>query len=250
MSASTTSAPPRRRGGNRLPVGHPARGRTHAYERRRSLGPDPERRDRYQRERTRRAITLAGARGELSPHLALVIRVLLDMSDDRLSTGWWSLAYIARQVLGDTGYGDDPASGARSAGGWMHDLKALGWLDWQNRWRLGPGGCVIGTSNLWRIKIPDNLRHELQDAEDAARRRAAKKPHATRKAPQNRHEDGSAGTTTIAAQRRIYDRNAAISAGRACETCRGDGYIDVPGAGAVTRCPSCHTTGLAPGPAP
>jgi hypothetical protein len=97
-----------RRGGNRLtPDCYPLRGPV--YTRRRSFGPDLERRDRHQRERTRRAVSLALTRGELCDRLAVVMYQLLDHCTDTLlcpspeggpaCSGWWSRRYIHDLVL-------------------------------------------------------------------------------------------------------------------------------------------------------
>ena len=159
-----------RRGGNHLPPGHAARGRPPSYARIRSFGPDPERRDRHQRARTRRAVALAQARGQLSTTLAGVLGALLDASDDRVSDGWWCLATIARMVLGAEHYGEDEDAGQRTAGRWMHELWELGWVEKVHRFRVVAGQCQA-TSNLWRVVIPAQLRAEVTAGEDRARAR-------------------------------------------------------------------------------
>jgi hypothetical protein len=158
------------RGGNRLPPGHAARGRPPSYARIRSFGPDPERRDRHQRARTRRAVALTQARGQLSTTLAGVLGALLDASDDRVSDGWWCLATIARMVLGAEHYGEDEDAGQRTAGRWMHELWELGWVEKVHRFRVVAGQCQA-TSNLWRVVIPAELRAEVTAGEDRARAR-------------------------------------------------------------------------------
>ncbi len=174
-------APPRpRRGGNRLPPGHPARGRPPSYQRCRSWGPDPERRDRNQRTRTRRAIALAQQRGQLSPLLAGVLAALLDASDQRLSESWWRLSTIARLVLGAERYGEDKRAGQRTAGRWMAELRELGWVERVHRYEVGRGQ-LRWTSNLWRFVIPEELRAEVETVEDTARAKAQ-----ARRVPQGR----------------------------------------------------------------
>jgi len=205
VSASLEMAAPRRptpgagvaiegrppRGGNRLPPGHAARGRPPSYARTRSFGPDPERRDRHQRARTRRAVALAQARGQLSTTLAGVLGALLDATDDRLSDGWWCLATIARMVLGAEHYGEDEDAGQRTAGRWMHELWELGWVEKVHRFRVVAGQCQA-TSNLWRIVIPAELRAEVNAGEDRARarhqpRRVASKAPGTSPEPPPKH---------------------------------------------------------------
>ncbi len=174
-------APPKpHRGGNRLPPGHPARGRPPSYQRCRSWGPDPERRDRNQRTRTRRAVALAQQRGQLSPLLAGVLAALLDASDQRLSESWWRLSTIARLVLGAERYGEDKRAGQRTAGRWMAELRELGWVERVHRYEVGRGQ-LRWTSNLWRFVIPEELRAEVETVEDTARAKAQ-----ARRVPQGR----------------------------------------------------------------
>jgi hypothetical protein len=163
------------------------------YERRRRFGPDLERRDRHQQGRTRRAVGLALVRGRLTPVLAAVLFQLLDRCNDRLvgpapedgeaCSGWWSLAYIHHLVYSAQGPEGvvvererDDESGARTAGRWMAALRELGWVDVIHRYKI-VNGEQRGTSNLWRLGIPDDLRHELEAAEDATRaRKVARRP--------------------------------------------------------------------------
>ena len=172
--------PSRHRGGNQLPPGHPARGRPPSYQRCPSWGPDPERRDRNQRTRTRRAVALAQQRGQLSPLLAGVLAALLDASDQRLSESWWRLSTIARLVLGAERYGEDKRAGQRTAGRWMAELRELGWVERVHRYEVGRGQ-LRWTSNLWRFVIPEELRAEVEEVEDIARAKAQ-----ARHAPQGR----------------------------------------------------------------
>lgn len=185
------------RGGNRLPEGHPARGRPPAYERKRSLGPDTERRDRRQRERARRAAAMARERGELPGLLYTALSSLLDMSDDLCSPVWPALATIGRKCGG---------LDERTAGRHMAALKDLGWLDFVHRYRFR-NGHIEGDTNLWRVDIPARYREVLEGREDAARARSAQKGRATPKAPQNRPGGRSPanrrpGTPTPASPRR------------------------------------------------
>jgi hypothetical protein len=58
----------------------------------------------------------------------------------------------------------------------MATLRELGWVEGVNRNRT-VNGKPVGTSNLWRFRIPDDLRDEIEAAEDAARaRKAARRP--------------------------------------------------------------------------
>ena len=173
--APVMEPPPRRhRGGNKLPPGHPARGRPPKYERRWSWdgwGPDPERRDRNQRTRARRAVALAQGRGLLTPLLASVLYALYDASDERLNVTWWGEAYIARLVNGSGHYGDNEA-GARTAGAWMAELKKLGWAQAIQRMVVVEGRLRF-TTNAWRLVIPPALRSEVEAREDAARAKSS-----------------------------------------------------------------------------
>jgi hypothetical protein len=164
----------RARGGNRLPEGHEARGRPPIYERVRAFGDDPERRDRRQRERVRRAAELAAERGELDRILHRALIRLLEYGDDTCRPVWPALATIGRDV---GGYDE------RTAGRWMAALGALGWVEKVHRYRFRDGH-IEGDSNLWRVIIPAPLRALLEEREDAARSRSAK-GRPTRRAPQN-----------------------------------------------------------------
>lgn len=162
---SIRHAPPMgecRRGGNRLPEGHPARGRPPRYERCRALPDDPERRDRQQRERTRRAAAMALDAGELPRRAHAALMVLLDLTDQRCSVTWHSLATIGR-----AGGGYE----ARTAGRWMAELVELGWLHCQHRYRVVQGRYEA-TTNLWRIDIPDPWRQKVLEAEGRRRKEA------------------------------------------------------------------------------
>lgn len=186
------TSPTRHRGGNQLPPGHPARGRPPSYERCRSFGPDPERRDRNQRTRTRRAVALAQQRGQLSPLLAGVLAALLDASDQRLSESWWRLSTIARLVLGAERYGEDRRAGQRTAGRWMAELRELGWVERVHRYEVRRGQ-LRWTSNLWRFVIPEELRAEVEEVEDVARAKAQ-----ARRAPQGRAAPPAGASATEA----------------------------------------------------
>jgi hypothetical protein len=136
---------------------------------------------------------VALARGRLSPVLAAVLVQLLERCTERLvgpapegeeaCSGWWSLAYIHRLVYAHQGPGGlvaerDPGdeSGARTAGRWMAELGEAGWVEAVHRYKI-VNGRQRGTSNLWRLRIPGDLRVEMEASEDAARaRKAARRP--------------------------------------------------------------------------
>lgn len=242
---SAASDGPPRRGGNRLGPDHPYRSWTPSYERRRDLGPSPERHDHNQRTRTRRAMALAQSQGRLPPILAAVLEACCEMSDTTMQPIWPRLATIARRVLGDDHYNDDGTGGERTAGRWMSQLKQLGWFDWENRFVNQPGQ-VQGTSNLWRVIIPDVLRHTVEAAEDAARARAAtgKKTTPTPKAPQNRgtvdHSDNTGKAQRRNIERQGLQRDFPCTAG--CDR----GWVVPPDNGPVSRCAACDGTGHTP----
>jgi len=251
-----------RRGGNRLPPErYPPKGPT--YERQRAFAPDPERRDRHQITRTRRAVALALTRGELPPVLEVVLHQCLDRCTDSLlcaapdggpaCSGWWSERYVHSLVYPDTHDTDDDGqlasddhTGERTAGRWMAQLVALRWLDVIHRQKV-INGQPTGTSNLWRIRIPDHLRAELQAAEDQARTRNAgphRKGRVTPTAPQNRHApDGQSQQASAA-------RHIAAEADRRrrepCSACGGIRWVEPDdGSTGVVRCAACDGSGAA-----
>lgn len=250
------------RGGNRL---NPDQYRPNgpAYQRVRDFTADPERRDRHQKTRTRRAIGLAVTRGELPPLLGAVLHQLIDRCNDRLlepgpddgprCSGWWSLHYIHDLIYPQSPAADNPTSepvdnnpqddpqgdetraGSRTAGRWMSALVELGWVEKIHRHRL-VNGIAVGTSNLWRIKIPAHLRHEIHASEDAAR--STNNPRRGRTTLSTR-----AGTSRPDTQAK---RPHALEQA-ACDHCRA-GWIetrDHAGHLREMRCPNCRGTGRA-----
>lgn len=245
------------RGGNRLPAGHAHPGPR--YARRSDFDADHERRDLNQRERTRRAVGLALKHGQLTPLLAAVLGQLLDASNNRLidaapdggpaCTGWWSLRHIHTLVaprLAADGVpvpADelDPNEGARSAGRWMHQLFELGWVDKIHRRRI-VNGVPTGTSNLWRIQIPDAYRNGLHAREDARRADKTREAHRNGRytAPRSAAEATAEASTA---------RHAAEERRRAqpCPVCDGDKLVEQTD-GAYARCAACNGTGTRAGP--
>lgn len=181
-----SSPTPSRRGGNRLPVGHPARGAPPApYRRIRQFPLDPERRDRHQRERTRRAANAAVAAGELTREDRAGLEVLLEHTDATATVPIFPrLATIAQEARGAQHYAE-PTAGARTAHRWIARLVTLGWVHKVHRTKPQPDGSVVATSNAYRVDIPDRWRTERQALEDGARSRSTK-GRPTSKAPQNR----------------------------------------------------------------
>ena len=252
-----------RRGGNRLrPQQYPVRGPT--YQRRRCFGADPERRDRNQRSRTRRAVAVALTRGELPDRLAAVLYQLLDRCTDTLlcpapdggpaCSGWWSERYIHGLIFPDGddrtdeeanewGGGDTKRRGARTAGRWMAELAQLGWVESIHRHRL-VNGEISGTSNLWRLRIPDHLRGELHADEDTRRaqvRRPGSAGRATPKGPRSQdHTDRQA-----AAAARSYDDHDERRT-NPCPQCNGVRRVEQAD-GRWDNCPICRGSGTARG---
>lgn len=241
---ATISPALRVRGGNRLPEGHEARGRPPAYDRVRSFGPDPERRDRRQRERSRRAAELAAERGELPRILHRAVIRLLEYGDDRCSPVWPSLTTIGRDI---GGYDQ------RTAGRWMAELVTLGWVERVHRYRFRDGH-IEGDSNLWRVIIPERWRVLLQDREDAARSRSGK-ARPTRRAPQNGPGRQRSGTSRPPAQSNgsgSTSPDGTDSTDEApvvdCSMCEGRGYT-LGDRGQRVFCGFCaHVPGRGPSP--
>ncbi|MDQ2727185.1 MAG: hypothetical protein M3Y91_04820 [Actinomycetota bacterium] len=159
-----------------------------------------------------------------------------------MSPTWWSLAYIARLILGDDRYGDDPAGGQRTAGRWMADLGRAGWVERQHRF-VAEGGQVRGTSNLWRFTIPAPLRQAALPVEDAARgnRAVSAKGRAragpTPKAPQHRHSGPQEPARTVPSYR---DQDLRRSS--SCPACEGRRFVELPD-GWMTACGACGAKG-------
>jgi hypothetical protein len=154
----------RRRGGNRLPVDHPAYGRTHRYERCRQLPPDPEKRNRNQRHRTRVAAATALRLGELDKIEHEALMVMLELTDETCQVTYHGLEAIAEAAGG---------YGVRTVCGWLARLRQRGWLHRAHRFIVADGR-VVGTSNQWRIDIPAHLRAERYavEAQSRAKKRA------------------------------------------------------------------------------
>jgi hypothetical protein len=269
----------KRRGGNRLAPDH-YRSCGPRYERSRGFSSDPERRDRGQRTRTRRAVALAITRGELSPVLATVLYQLIDRCPDTLVrpvpiteggaeglrrpnwplvSGWWSLGYIrnlvpdelvaepeAASVAGAGAGGHDQAR-SRTAGRWMAVLRECGWIERIHRQRI-VNGEPTGTSNLWRIRIPDHLRAVVyeMEAEDWARRSGRRSGGARpRRAAYPVREGHSEIEKTQQAAQDTYRRNDARKS-TPCPRCNGDGLIEsVRDPGRVEVCGACRGQGTA-----
>jgi hypothetical protein len=253
----------RQRGGNRLsPDRYPVRGPS--YERRRVFPDDPERRDRNQRNRTRRAVGMALTRGRLSDRLASLLSQLLDRCDDRLlgpapddgaaCSGWWTLKYIHDLILppdqvddeevADINEGEDVSdAGARTAGRWMSKLDELGWVNSIHRHRPVYGE-KWGTSNLWRIRIPDDLRAELYELEDSARSRSAarrqKRSGPGRATPRSTGDGRDRQAAAAVLMAKIADARRLAP----CSTCDTGGWVPAPGdGGGFVRCGDCNGSG-------
>lgn len=190
----------------------------------------------------RRCVAVGVHDGTVSPGVGRVLLVLFEAADDRMSSTWWSLAYIARLILGDDRYGDDPAGGQRTAGRWMADLGRAGWVERQHRF-VAEGGQVRGTSNLWRFTIPAPLRQGAVAVEDAARAEQARqhqrpgKGRSTPKAPQHRPSGPQEPARTAPSYR---DQDLRRSS--PCPTCEGRRFVELPD-GRVTACGACDAKG-------
>jgi hypothetical protein len=252
-----------KRGGNRLPPDrYPRCGPR--YERSRSFGPDPEVRDKYLRSRMRQAIKLAQERGELPLKLAVVLeRILEHITPDTLvvngpedgpqCSGWWKLSTIHKMVYRGP---DDVASDgedlsdenrcARTACDWMADLGELGWFDRIHRQRI-VNGVPCGTSNLWRIRMPDHIRAALRESSEARRaEKRAATPTRGRVTPRGspgarEHRSGdSVNASAVAAHAFITSHDRRRDA--PCPACNGDRVIET-GDGAA-QCGTCRGSGI------
>jgi hypothetical protein len=253
-----------RRGGNRLPPDrYPRCGPR--YERSRSFGPDPEVRDKWLRGRMRQAIRLAQERGELSLRLAVVLeRILEHVTNDTLvvtgpedgpvCSGWWKLATIHKMVyrgpddvVSVNGEDDsDENRCARTACGWMAELGGLGWVERVHRQRI-VNGVPCGTSNLWRIRMPDHIRDALREASDARRaEKRAATPTSGRVTPRGSrggggHRSGDlVNASAVAAHAFITSHDRRRDA--PCPACNGDRVIET--AGGAVQCETCRGSGI------
>ena len=260
VTALTRPAP---RGGNRLsPDSYPYAGPR--YERRRSFGPDPERRDRHQRARFLRAARISLQRGELIPVLYAVLCELANHCNDtllasapgddgRACSGWWRERTIHGWIypLAHTNPGPSDDTGARTARRWMTTLAETGWVESVHRVKV-VNGELRGTSNLWRLQIPDHLRAEVHRAEDAARAAPKRPRHAkggpTPRAPQNRPRLAHPAEASASAQMANIERNEERRA-NPCPGCGGAGTVDSrKDPGRVERCSGCDGSGIRAGP--
>ncbi|MGH9129008.1 MAG: hypothetical protein ACRDY2_08590 [Acidimicrobiales bacterium] len=257
------------RGGNHLPPGrYPPIGPS--YDRRTAFDQDHERRDRHQRARTQRAIVRAVKRGTLPPLLATVLTQLLDLCTDTLvcpapddgpvCSGWWSLRFIHDLVLPALDVEGvpvpleerNPLEGASTAGRWMRQLFALGWVDKIHRHRV-VNGRQWGTSNLWRIQIPAEMRAELQGEEDASRSRNAERRHANGTRPgrttpgrQGRNVPGYVAAQDQSAAAAAAERSQADQRHRdPCPACEGTRWVNHPNGTGSVRCAACKGSGTA-----
>lgn len=252
--------PARTRGGNRLPMGHPARAAAPGrYQRRRQFPLDYERRDRNQRERARRAARLAARRGELTATQYAALTALMDHSDRTLAGPIYpSLATLARDVHGPDRYDPDAAAaGARTAGRWVAELDALGWLHRIHRTRRQPDGTVHAQSNAYRVDIPEHLRAEVEALEDNARRSRAHtapkgRPTAKRPGPTSRADEQAEHADRVAAARAAELERAEARRRGELPPCPGPckdrlGQVE-DAAGGWATCPTCSGTGDLPPP--
>jgi hypothetical protein len=253
-----------KRGGNRLPRDrYPKCGPR--YERSRSFGPDPEVRDKFLRSRMHQAIKLAQERGELPLRLAVVLeRILEHITNDTLlvngpedgpqCSGWWKLSTIHKMVyrgpndvVSVDGEDDsDEERCARTAGDWMAWFGQLGWFDRIHRQKV-VNGVPCGTSNLWRIRMPDHIREVLRESSDARRaeKRAAKPttgrvtPKGSPGARQYRSAD-PVNASAVAAHAFITSHDRRRDA--PCPACNGDKVIET--AVGAAQCETCRGSGI------
>lgn len=204
------------RGGNRLPKEHPSRRWTPQERRRRLDGSspwrppeDPERRDHKQRTRLLRGWALGVERGQLrSSDLTYLDRMLDSFGEfpcerrcgrckecrEHLTVSkpiWPSQPTIVRKVNGPQNY-DGPKAGARTAREHLRRLEEGGWLLKQQRATPRAGDFEYRT-NLYWFTLPDDIRLELELADDVA---------GAEKAKQTKAAQSGRGRTTGPAKRK------------------------------------------------
>ena len=81
----------------------------------------------------------------------------------------------------------------RTAGFWLAQARAAGWLECEHRCRRLTGGVVVGDTNLWRVILPPSALERLEARKRAGRTEARAKQQPTRRAPQNRPQRSQGG---------------------------------------------------------
>ncbi len=102
---------------------------------------------------------------------------MLAFSDDTGRVSWPSWVTIGRTMGLRSG---------RTAGFWLAQAKAAGWLECEHRCRRLAGGVVAGDTNLWRVILPPAAQERLEARKQADRTEARAKQQSTPRAPQNR----------------------------------------------------------------
>ena len=136
--------------------------------------PAVERRHGRWRLNAYRALDGALEAGELSRGAYTVVHSVLKNSNEHGKDCWPAWVTIGRQARWS----------ARTAGVYLAEARAAGWLIRQHRWRRLADGSVVGMSNIWRVVVPPAALIRLQQQATTVEERA--KQGATPVAPQNR----------------------------------------------------------------
>lgn len=195
----------------------------------------------------------------MSQVLAAAFLALCEMADATMAPIFPKLSTIARKILGTDHYTDlgdnhytnpsDVSTGGRGprAGG-CTTSKASARCNGQNR-SISNAGQAQGTSNLWRVIIPDDLRHIRLDQEDAARSRTnIAKTRPTPKAPPEPTTSRSQRTDRPGSPQRPPSQQPAPQPSLP-DRLHSD-WVDPPDGGPITHCRRCDGTGHAADLAP
>ena len=145
------------------------------------LAPLSSGRGRWWRRDAYIALDEALAAGEIAVGVAGVVRAVLAFSDDAGRVAWPSWVTIGKAMGRRSG---------RTAGYWLAEAKAAGWLECEHRCRRLAGGVVAGDTNLWRVVLPPAALERLEARKRSGRTEARAKAQATARAPQN-HRRGA-----------------------------------------------------------
>ena len=148
------------------------------------LAPLSSGRGRWWRRDAYIALDEALAAGEIAVGVAGVVRAVLAFSDDAGRVAWPSWVTIGKAMGRRSG---------RTAGYWLAQAKAAGWLECEHRCRRLAGGVVAGDTNLWRVVLPPAALERLEARKRSGRAEARAKQQPTPRAPQNHRQAAQRG---------------------------------------------------------